>query len=1016
MTFLEQVRAKRQKLADVLNDDEYSGIREIVEELYPDRAHFIYELLQNAEDAGATQANFDLAADGLLFDHDGRPFTEADIWAITNIGKGSKREQGDQIGRFGVGFKAVFAYCETPSISSPTFSFEISNLVLPTEIQASNNPGKATSFVFPFNSTKKVAAVAYSEIKAGLEELAETTLLFLSHLKCISWKIGKTPSGKVRRIEHTRDHIEIQKTIGGTTSSHYLRFSEPVTNLPKQRITVAYALDYLPNVNAFNPDKPLAEQLRVVPASPGRVAVFFPAEKESSGLRFHLHAPFVPELSRASIKETPANDPLFAQLATLAATSLHDIRKQGLLNADFLGVLPNVQDSLPQRYAPLRAAIIEAMKSQSLTPTNDKSHAPAKHMRQAKAPFKALLDLKDIEYIIDYEEEPPHWAIAASQKNSNVDRFLSSLAITDWGIDDLLAVLKARTSANALRKPDTAFLAWLNAKSLEWHQEFYALLHRELPANAINSLLDDLQIVKLSNGDYSLGSQCFFPADAVEHDIVFPRVAKGVYQSGKSKDVQVDSRKFLQASGVREVGEAEEVEAMLRERYTGTNIKPSIEDLPRWVALVDKDPTKAKLFQQRFILQRDDHKWVQPSQLFLDKPFMETGLSVYYNALTTSDAPGADTVPRPLASTYAECKVPLPTLVAFAKAVGVRTDLASINDLLLILPHIENSVKAGTPDVAAIAFLWGRLCEHGKKDSHLLDVSHQYRKPWGWVGTKYSPSPLCSRLQSLAWVPQETPTGLMFLCPVQASRESLPSGFPFDSGWYWLQTLHFGEESDKKLQEQQRKEKEATFIGFPNAKTHERALRFAALPPDEQEGILAEHETSKGTELPNCDPANPDRRAERVAIQARDAPGRITEKLTRSISVGLANVKDETEQYLRHQYTKPDGDMICQICQRPLPFKFDNGLCYFEKVEFLDLVNRHYQNYLALCPNHSAMFRYVNGSEPSLTAEFRAMKGPHLSVVLAGKKATIYFTNKHIADLRAVIQTDAEAGPGSTAV
>ena len=61
------------------------------------------------------------------------------------------------------------------------------------------------------------------------------------------------------------------------------------------------------------------------------MAVFFPAEKETSGLRFHLHAPFVPELSRASIKETPANQPLFQQLATLTAASLHQIRDLGLL-------------------------------------------------------------------------------------------------------------------------------------------------------------------------------------------------------------------------------------------------------------------------------------------------------------------------------------------------------------------------------------------------------------------------------------------------------------------------------------------------------------------------------------------------------------------------------------------------------------------------------------------------------------------------------------------------------------
>ena len=58
--------------------------------------------------------------------------------------------------------------------------------------------------------------------------------------------------------------------------------------------------------------------MKIAPAEIGQVAVFFPAEKENSGLRFHLHAPFVPELSRASVKETPANLPLFKQLLFLS--------------------------------------------------------------------------------------------------------------------------------------------------------------------------------------------------------------------------------------------------------------------------------------------------------------------------------------------------------------------------------------------------------------------------------------------------------------------------------------------------------------------------------------------------------------------------------------------------------------------------------------------------------------------------------------------------------------------------
>jgi len=146
MSFLSEVRSKRQKLADVLSDDDYSGIREIVEELYPLRAHFLYELLQNAEDAEATQASFRLHDTSLTFEHNGRPFTESDVWAITNIGKGTKKDQEDKIGRFGVGFKAVFAYSETPFIWSPTFSFKISELVLPTEIEAKPELGDISNY------------------------------------------------------------------------------------------------------------------------------------------------------------------------------------------------------------------------------------------------------------------------------------------------------------------------------------------------------------------------------------------------------------------------------------------------------------------------------------------------------------------------------------------------------------------------------------------------------------------------------------------------------------------------------------------------------------------------------------------------------------------------------------------------------------------------------------------------------------------------------------------------------
>jgi len=421
MSFLDDLYNKRKKLADVLA--EYSGIRRIVEALYPDRAHFIYELLQNAEDAGAREATFMLEASKLMFEHDGRPFKNKDVEGITNIGEGTKADQEDKIGCFGIGFKAVFAYSETPHIWSPTYAFKITDLVLPSEIPRDTQIGDKTRFEFPFNSPKKSAEDAYEEIKIGLDELAETTLLFLSNLKSISWQIGGLAAGEVLRIEHSEHHIEILKQTDGngdSSAAHFLCFFDTVEGLKEQRVAIAFELDFLPNITVFETKNSVAGQLKIIPANAGRVAVFFPAEKETSGLRFHLHAPFVPELSRASIKETAANTPLFEQLAQLAASSLHVIRDLKLLTGEFLGVLPNSQDTIPRRYQPLRDAIINEMNSEPLTPTFEKSHAPAQQLLQAKASLKTLLSEKDLRCLKEYDKEPPRWAGAYDEDRAYV--------------------------------------------------------------------------------------------------------------------------------------------------------------------------------------------------------------------------------------------------------------------------------------------------------------------------------------------------------------------------------------------------------------------------------------------------------------------------------------------------------------------------------------------------------------------------------------------------------------------
>jgi hypothetical protein len=200
----------------------------------------------------------------------------------------------------------------------------------------------------------------------------------------------------------------------------------------------------------------------------------------------------------------------------------------------------------------------------------------------------------------------------------------------------------------------------------------------------------------------------------------------------------------------------------------------------------------------------------------------------------------------------------------------------------------------------------------------------------------------------------------------------------------------------------------AKAAGFTDSHALERALRFTELPAEEQERILAERENAAHlAAVPDRDPANPARRAQNATAQAKDAPDRETEMRMRSVSIGREEVKDEAAEYLRRHYRNANGDMTCQICKGPLPFTLDDGSDFFERVEFLpDLMKRHTQNYLALCPNHAAMYQYANASQEEVRESFQKLTDNELEVVLGQKDLTIYFSKIHVIDLKAVLQAE----------
>lgn len=331
---LQALSKDRSEIANMLEKPAMRGIKNSVVEKYSDQAHFIYELLQNANDAKATTARFVLESDKLIFAHNGtRHFSVSDpakeeedsdsgrlgdINAITSIANSNKTEAS--IGKFGVGFKAVFQYTSTPHVYDPEFRFRIDRFIVPTPIDG-DFPGRGkdeTLFVFPFDHPERKAEEAYRDICDKLRNLS-FPLLFLTGLKEIKFEFGNVIGLYGKNIEKiftygdtTAERICLTQNNGDELYEENLWLFSRLDDC-RRRYSVGFFMDSDGHL------KPVNE-----PAF-----CFFPT-KEVTGLNFILHAPFLLTDSREGIRAGVAhNDKMIQRLSELAADSFEHLRDIG---------------------------------------------------------------------------------------------------------------------------------------------------------------------------------------------------------------------------------------------------------------------------------------------------------------------------------------------------------------------------------------------------------------------------------------------------------------------------------------------------------------------------------------------------------------------------------------------------------------------------------------------------------------------------------------------------------------
>lgn len=1055
---LERIRHDRKGVVD---SELFPGLKQLLSQFYPDKNHFIYELLQNAEDAGASSVRFEVLPNKLIFAHNGsEPFSIKHIRAITSIANSTKTTEDSKAGKFGIGFKSVFAFTETPHIYTDDICFKITDMFLPEEIpQRTTN--EETIFEFPFDNSKLPANIAIEKIEAGLKDINATTLLFLSNVKEIVYSLSNGKSGIIEAKHNTKNkkmdtiseyifsefvhcssafddgkvdedtdwlrfnrRIEIQ-TEDGQTKTHWVNIAFPIK---RDNSKQGYVFSTLLKDSSQNSPQ-------------GKVSIFFIAPNAKSNLQFHINAPFGCPPSRNSVSDTDDNNRLVEEIALLVREAIINLRDLEELKPDFFNFLPLESDHVDKQFVPIQKAILDVFETEKVYPLIIGGYSYKQNVISAGEDLRKLLSIENTRIVL----------------NSQCLEYLLNPQTRGYTFikENSVLILDAATILNGLLKMDfDAVNKLFMGRKHEWYKSIYTLLSA-VRDNFDLDPLSECNIVCSKNNRLVKPSDAKFVDDAtVILDKRFEEVSKTVYEqdgTGKSK-----ARLFLEAIGV-EVFSKNDAQAIKDERKRD-NLQHKIEALTekddviaitkQVIAYVNANKNKELSLNLNvpFILSKSG-KLAKPSECYLDSPYLETGLScaehihhkiainkIYKDKLNTKELDSfieilikyevfhslVITGIKDLRGNKEYYKLITRPWSVARETCSDRKDWI-IKDLSLYLALKNRNIAL---------LVWTTIMSE-RTYSHWYyyinyDKTVAYRQ-WQQSEFTKSESQVVQILRDTAWLPDIDGN---YRKPSELSPDSIDKAFHIDSDSPFLAAIEFGKEENerrKQLEEEERhrtaeyqqKECAAKTLGCSDMAEFEEIKRKAAeFDRAEAEGrIMPEMQV----EEPTANTNNPNKRTTAAIETTTNAPDRTYEQKNRSVRI--SKTRSEATTMLRTLYTNPDNKMICQCCGKELPFKKKNGEYYFEAIELDNPGGEFFTKetmypYIACCPNCAAMFNehivHCSSSENRIADLLNkietesTIKKPNgneaIQIIMDGKIFNLTFVQKHIVDIRAAIK------------
>lgn len=1045
---LERLIEKRKNLIKAHEENDFTdGIHSLLTDLYPDTAHFIYELLQNAEDMRATTVRFILDSNGIEFEHNGtkRSFNIADIDAITNIGHNSqKKDDPTSIGKFGVGFKAVFAYTATPTIHSGKYHFVIRDYFVPEfvgvpRVETIDPDGVSwTKFSFPFNNPKKEKSVAYAECLDGLKSLDSSAILFLQNIKKIEYMLPTGDIGYVVRDESEAPRINIsfeKPAAGKAITSKWLRFHRIVDitddqgNPKSLPIAIAFSLDV----------DTQTKRDKIVPISGGgRTFIYFPAEKEYSGLRFHINAPFASTVARDSVRDCDDNRKLIRAIAKLLVDSLPYVKEHGLMNHSFFETLPNNRDGLSFFYSFVFDYVVGAFARNAYLPAKGGGYVTSKEGLLGSASISSVLSASDIHQLSGIDKT---WVANAPQKNTNADYFIRSLDITEYTNENFVQLFAPNNRAT--------LESLLLAKENSWLKRFYGLckdIHKALPYSSRHIATQNIKQTRFlmsTTGKFFCAEEIFIlPPNTELLTKSTPIVNHEFVLSARKTDTATDEiRSFLKYElDVREYGPKIEIERLLQ-KYAGpfdvddTYFRDLIVFARYRTENQDVDFSSKALFifcdQETGNLHYDYAK-----NLYLGEAFHNEAGEIVANAY------GANVLWDGYVAHYTDKD--LQSFVVFAERCGIKKGLEIISQpayynplyssclrsdsrhtdngisVDYTIPKLEDLLKKESRRIGKL--LWDCLNQYGKKPYQKYHLS-RYR-PNGSAPEKQCDSSLIQLLKKYPWIPD---CHGQLRQPGDVVVSELPKDLYYDSENTLLGALKLGSAIELQGQLQAKVERDAKKIGMVLISEEDnKLLQWAKEQQARSREVpqLTSHEllkkqSKKAVSNPNAgddfstDGAvnNVTRRETNVEATFRNA--KKMKPAQRKLFSRITESNKEERKTLRNWY---QGS--CQMCSTRI-------IGYNQEPHFIAkniIDTRHLTipvrqttslawNSLCLCPNCAAKYdvcsRDLNGLYEQIMAQ-EIIEGDTerfvLTIELGGKMQKIHYIPKHFLALQTVMK------------